>query len=438
MRIGAARTAQEEFERLEEWELVMQCLTIAGDASRAEQVCRERLAAQPSPRLWLTLGQLLSDGDEARQCYETAWQLSNCRLAAAQRALAQSAVRAERWSDVVRHYDLALAVNRLHAGSWFSSGCAHMRLEQFDRAVTAFRNAVQQAPDDAETWANLGAVLLKSHRKRPAFHAMSVAVRHSPQNWRMWQNLQYVAMDVGELPTVLRAARRLIDLDLAGNSTQRVSLGAVVDFELLELLSRVSAARRDALATDADADAPLFESTQLFVCQVLAVLRYAASKMTADYRLWSLLGTHYERVAPSTAPVQQRVVCLTRAVDARQRALRSAEASLKDWQRDAAHYAVVAQCALDVARAYLALNKLDTSNPPTTAAVAPAPAANNTSGARRDWFSELELSPVDLPPLSSARLKLSALVRRGKELFSQTKEYAQLQPTIEQLKNIKK
>lgn len=93
----------------------------------AERLCREQLAKQETPAVWLALGELLS-GDAARECFEAAWRVSGARFAPAQRALASAAIRDKRWADAVSHWELSLAINSLHADAWFSCGCALMQV----------------------------------------------------------------------------------------------------------------------------------------------------------------------------------------------------------------------------------------------------------------------------------------------------------------------
>ena len=50
---------------------------------KAEKVIREQLAVQETPSLWCHLGDVL----EKPECYQKAWELSNCRYARAQRSL---------------------------------------------------------------------------------------------------------------------------------------------------------------------------------------------------------------------------------------------------------------------------------------------------------------------------------------------------------------
>ena len=50
---------------------------------KAEKVIREQLAVQETPSLWCHLGDVLGKPE----CYQKAWELSNCRYARAQRSL---------------------------------------------------------------------------------------------------------------------------------------------------------------------------------------------------------------------------------------------------------------------------------------------------------------------------------------------------------------
>jgi cytochrome c-type biogenesis protein CcmH/NrfG len=47
------------------------------------------------------------------------------------------------YAECITSFELALAINPLYMESWFSLGCAAMRLSQWEKAVRAFARVVQ-------------------------------------------------------------------------------------------------------------------------------------------------------------------------------------------------------------------------------------------------------------------------------------------------------
>jgi tetratricopeptide (TPR) repeat protein len=438
--IGAARTAQSEFEALGEHTRVLRCLRIAGDVAHAERVCREQLTRAPSPALWLALGELLlpSDTSAARAAFESAWSLSAQHHSAAQRALAGMAMRERRWADAVTHWEAALAINALHADAWFSCGCALMQLERFGEAVGAFRSAVQQAPDDAESWANLGAALLRGKRARAALHAMRVAVRHAPRNWRMWQNVQYVALDVDELQMVVLAVRTLVELDADGSSARHElqrGVDAVIDTRVLGALAGRAVAHYERAAGAADESERALATVLL--SGTLDLLKYASTQLSSSDELWTIVALTHQRVARlSTLSRAARRAHHTRTVDARLRAQRCAELVSPEWASAPSEFAHVAAAALAVADAYFALAQFDATRGTADDSSASAPPTGGTPTTTRNDSSITSPDAISVPPMSASRLKMSTLLKKATPSLPSTQpELLELAQCVDKLRD---
>jgi tetratricopeptide (TPR) repeat protein len=87
--------------------------------------------------------------------------------------------------------DHAAAVNFLEraaagaapASVWFDLGLARQDLREYDKAVTAYRKAIEIKPDHAEAALNLGVVLQEMGDLDAAMHAYSQAYRLRPQSF---------------------------------------------------------------------------------------------------------------------------------------------------------------------------------------------------------------------------------------------------------------
>ena len=47
-----------------------------------------------------------------------------------------------KYQEAIDCFNKAFAINKLYKNEWFTCGCAHMRLEQFEKAIFAFGNVV--------------------------------------------------------------------------------------------------------------------------------------------------------------------------------------------------------------------------------------------------------------------------------------------------------
>ena len=133
-----------------------------------------------------------------------------------------------------------MSLNGMHAGSWFSLGCAAMRAENWKVSCGAFRRKLDIDEGDFECWNNLarGYVMLK--QKKRAFYAMREACKHEYENWKVWENFLVMSIDAGAFAEVLRSVGRLLDLTKQFDDAEVLSilLRAVVDPEVGDIDDR--------------------------------------------------------------------------------------------------------------------------------------------------------------------------------------------------------
>ena len=142
-KLGVVTSAAEIFVDLELWDEVVECYRAAGKESQAEKIVRQRLAEAETPRMWAALGDLTKDPE----CFHKALEISNGRFASAHVALGlyyyeKGDLRASAYS-----YKEALKVKPLQPAVWFRLGTVCMRLDEWDDALVAFTEVVQQEPD---------------------------------------------------------------------------------------------------------------------------------------------------------------------------------------------------------------------------------------------------------------------------------------------------
>lgn len=160
--LGIVTSAAEIFTEIEFWDEVVDCYRRAGKEKRAEEIVRDCLSKTPTPRMWVALGDICDD----ISYYERAITLSNGRFCQAYVSLGENLFRRGHLLKASENYRHALKLRPLLPNVWFRLGTISMQVGDWDAALRAFSEVVQQQPDESEAWANVAAV--HQHEKRPA------------------------------------------------------------------------------------------------------------------------------------------------------------------------------------------------------------------------------------------------------------------------------
>lgn len=161
---------------------LIDCYTRAGKRQKAEQVVRQQLSKNGTPRMWTALGDLTQDITH----YERAIEVSNKRYAKAYIALAQHYFEKQDLLKAYENYDEALKLKPLTPHVWFRFGTLSMQLERWDSALKAFSEVVRQEPEEAEAWANVAAIHMHNRNPAEAYPALNESLKQNRNNWRVW------------------------------------------------------------------------------------------------------------------------------------------------------------------------------------------------------------------------------------------------------------
>jgi tetratricopeptide (TPR) repeat protein len=161
-KLGVVTSAAEIFEEIELWDEVVQCYRIAGNERRALATVRARLAERETPRMCAALGSLTNDP----KYFERALELSNGKFYDAHVALGKLHFDRGDMRKSLSHYRAGLAIKPLMPAVWFRVGTICMQLKEWDAALRAFTEVVQQEPEEGDAWANVAAIHM--HRKNPS------------------------------------------------------------------------------------------------------------------------------------------------------------------------------------------------------------------------------------------------------------------------------
>ena len=231
MSLGVLRSAQEVFERLEMWNLVLDCMNLLGRRNDAEKLILRLLQAKPDdPKLVCYLADVRSDPS----LYEKSWELSGQRYSRAMRSLGHHYFEKGQYEKCVSCLEKALKINTMFDSSWFTMGCAAMFCKDWEVAEKAFRNVIYIKPEDGQAWSNLASVHLrkggseeelkgegeeeeqatkrKLERLVNAHRCLKEGVKANAENWRIWDNFLSISLQLGFLSDCLVAFHRILDM----------------------------------------------------------------------------------------------------------------------------------------------------------------------------------------------------------------------------------
>lgn len=104
---------------------------------------------------------LLGDIKKESSYYEKAWEESNHKCARAMRSMARQHYFRGEYKQSIECYETALAINKLFSDSWFTLGCAYMRIEEFKSAIYSFGTSISINEDNSEAWTNISTCYLR-------------------------------------------------------------------------------------------------------------------------------------------------------------------------------------------------------------------------------------------------------------------------------------
>ncbi len=96
---------------------------------------------------------------------------------------------------------------------WAEKGTAHRLLGELDTALSCCRKAVELAPDDADSLASLGAILLVRQELEEAIEVLRRALEFYPESSFAWFNLGRALLEVGDFEAAEEAFERVTEVE---------------------------------------------------------------------------------------------------------------------------------------------------------------------------------------------------------------------------------
>jgi len=205
--LGIVTSAAEIYTEIEYWDEVVDCYKRAGKMKLAEEIVRQRLEKSETPSMLVALGEIVGEPEY----YQKAIELSRGRFLQAFIASGKYYFDKGDLSRAVDNYRQALKLRRLQPAVWFRVGTLAMQLKNWDLALSAFSEVVQQQPDEAEGWANVASVHMHNRQPGEAYAALTEALKQNRNNWRVWENKLFVCLDLGKYDEAVQACNSLLD-----------------------------------------------------------------------------------------------------------------------------------------------------------------------------------------------------------------------------------
>lgn len=216
--LGIVTSAAELYTEIELWDSVVECYRRAGRVSHAENIVRERLVVNETPRMWAALGDLTKDPEH----YEKAIELSKGRYSDAYLALGEHYFGKGDLEVAADYYEKALKVRPLIPAAWFRLGNISMQLSRWQNALRAFSEVVLQQPEEAEAWANIAAVHMHNKQPAEAYPALNESLKHMRSNWRVWVSKLYTCLDLKKYDEAIQACGTLLDLRVQKQASEGI------------------------------------------------------------------------------------------------------------------------------------------------------------------------------------------------------------------------
>ena len=108
---------------------------------------------------------------------------------------------------------LALDINKLYPSSWYTLGCAYIKLENYEKAIFAFGNVITYDESHGEAWSNIATSYLQLKKYREAQSCLEHAAKSCRNNWKIWENLIMIYLESNQFMRVVSSIRQLIRMN---------------------------------------------------------------------------------------------------------------------------------------------------------------------------------------------------------------------------------
>ncbi len=117
----------------------VECLMMAGQREKAKELAEKLLASGvETPQLLFLMGDITKDINY----YKKSWKISKRRFYRSQKALARIYFYQNKLEQSIKAFRKSIAVNSYQSDSYFTMGCAYLKLNDLDNAISCFSSVV--------------------------------------------------------------------------------------------------------------------------------------------------------------------------------------------------------------------------------------------------------------------------------------------------------
>ena len=121
--------------------------------------------------------------------WERAWEESSYKCSKAMRSLGRYYFFENDFKKSIECFEKALAINKLYPDTWFTLGCAFMRIEDYKSASFAFGTVVSIDESKVEAWANIANCYVAMKQYFQAVTCCEQALKLNHKSFKIWNNL---------------------------------------------------------------------------------------------------------------------------------------------------------------------------------------------------------------------------------------------------------
>lgn len=329
-KLGIVTTAAEIFQGLDMFPEAVECYQRASKLTIAEKIVRERLTKSETPRMWSALGDITKDP----AYYKKAIELSNGKFSSAFVALGKHYFDIGDLTSASDYIGKALVIKPLNPGIWFYYGTINMKLGEWDAALEAFSQVVQQEPEEGEAWANIAAIHMRKQEPAKAYPALAEALKQNRNNWRVWWSKLFVCLDLLKYDEAIQACNQLMDFRMRKNMAANIPL-----LEERCIRGLVGGTLRILNDAKASGDAAAIESATRTIDRLSNLLQRLSSSISEPW-IWQVFAFFHENLNRS-ALVLDDLLKEFRLLQ-----------TTKGWETDAEHVKRVVNAALQINAIY--------------------------------------------------------------------------------------
>jgi len=182
-------SAHDLLKSIELWEEAIRCLFMAGRQSAAIEMAEWYIDTNDEKVLQnYNLMCLMGEMKEDYTWFERAWEESGGKCAKAMRMLGRHYFFKNEFKMSIECYEKGLAINKLYPDTWFTLGCAYMKIENYKMAIYAFGSVISIDERQVEAWSNIAGCHITMKKYFEAVTCCEQALRLNKRAWKIWSN----------------------------------------------------------------------------------------------------------------------------------------------------------------------------------------------------------------------------------------------------------